>query len=107
MGTAALPAIVNPQKGFAAAEGAATRRLRSISPQAGRALEILGHAIEYLTDEYMHERGFLNPADARMEAVQMLMRLNREVYFQCPVAPTFSEYCRELLSHLIHPAHTH
>jgi hypothetical protein len=30
-------------------------RTRRISPEAGRALEILGHAIEYLIDEYVHE----------------------------------------------------
>jgi len=29
-------------------------RQRQITPQAGRALEILGHAIEYLTDEFVH-----------------------------------------------------
>ena len=36
----------------AAARVRAYRR-RRISPQAGHALEILGHAIEYLTDEFV------------------------------------------------------
>ena len=29
-----------------------TSRLRKISPEAGRAIEMLGHAIEYLSDEF-------------------------------------------------------
>ncbi len=40
---------------WAAAGG--VRRRRRISPQAGHALEILGHAIEYLADEYVHQAG--------------------------------------------------
>ena len=30
---------------------------RRISPEAGHALELLGHAIEYLTDELVYEGG--------------------------------------------------
>lgn len=72
-------------------------RRRRITPTAGRALEILGHAIEYLTDEFVH-RGF-DPStnSAELEAVQLLMALNRQVYFECPVVPTFAERCRALL----------
>ncbi len=101
MSTTALPAIVNA--GFAPRVKAAPRR--AVTPQAGRAIERLAHAIEYLTDEYVHERGFLNPADARMEAVQLLMRLNREVYYECPVVPTLGERCRSLMQKFI--AHSH
>lgn len=97
MSTTALPAITNAHAGFATRVDAAPRRLRAITPQAGRALEILAHAIEYLTDEYVNDRGFLDPADARMDAVQLLMQLNREVYFACPVAPTLGERCRSLV----------
>jgi hypothetical protein len=61
---------------------------RRISPQAGRALEILGHAIDYLTDEYFHESGSPFVMDGRVEALQMLMAVNRQVYFECPEAPT-------------------
>jgi hypothetical protein len=89
--TASLPAIVASQR--------AVRR--SITPQAGHALEILGHAIEYLTDEYVHDRGFLNPNDERMEAVQLLMQLNRKVYAECPELPTFSERCRSLMHRVL------
>src|SRR5471030_473521 len=65
------------------------KRRRRITPEAGHALEILGHAIEYLTDEYVHEGGALSANDSRIMAVQLLMALNREVYFECPEAPSF------------------
>ncbi len=72
-------------------------RRRRVSPQAGRALEILGHAIEYLADEFIYAGGSFSARDPQVEAVQLLMGLNREVYFDCPEVPTFSERCRELL----------
>ena len=70
---------------------------RRISPQAGHALEILGHAIEYLTDEYVHEGGLLSAHDPRLEAVQLLMARNREIYFACPEVPTLSDRIRSWL----------
>ena len=75
----------------------ARHRRRIITPQAGRALEVLGHAIEYLTDEFVHEGGGFAANNAQLEAVQLLMALNRQVYFECPEAPTFAERCRSLL----------
>ena len=60
---------------------------RQIDPQAGRALEKLGHAIEYLTDEYVHSGGSLAADDPRLQAVQLLMAINREIYFFCPAIP--------------------
>jgi hypothetical protein len=72
----------------------ATRnRRRRISPQAGRALEKLGHAIEYLTDEFVNRGGSLSATDPDLKAVQLLMALNRQVYFECPVVPTLRERC--------------
>jgi len=73
------------------------QRRRRITPQAGRALEILGHAIEYLTDEFVHEGGTLSAENDRLKAVQLLMALNRQIYFECPEAPTFAERCRSIL----------
>jgi hypothetical protein len=70
---------------------------RRITPQAGRALEVLGHAIEYLTDEYVHRGEDLNAQNPEVAAVQLLMALNREVYFECPVAPTLAERLRSWL----------
>jgi hypothetical protein len=74
-----------------------SNRRRRITPQAGHALEKLGHAIEYLADEFVHEGGDFSARDGRLQAVQMLMALNRQVYFECPEAPTFGERLRGLL----------
>lgn len=76
-------------------------RTRRITPEAGRAIEMLGHAIEYLADEFALEcrsRDFM-PAgkDARVAAIELLMARNREVYFSCPTVPTFGERLRSLL----------
>ncbi|MGA2808030.1 MAG: hypothetical protein ABSE87_07825 [Terracidiphilus sp.] len=75
----------------------ARAKRRRINQSAGRALEILGHAIEYLTDELVHEGGAFSSKNGQLEAVQMLMALNRQVYFSCPEVPTFRERCRALL----------
>jgi hypothetical protein len=74
-----------------------SRRRRRITPEAGRALEILGHAIEYLTDEFLNQGRTFNAKDEQLEAVLMLMALNRQVYYECPEMPTFGERCRALL----------
>jgi hypothetical protein len=88
--------------------GRKTRR-RRISPQAGRAMEILGHAIEYLVDEYAHQssrrstgRAKPEPAiraqlEGNLEAAYLLMRINSQIYLACPEAPTMWERCRSLL----------
>lgn len=66
---------------------------RRISPQAGRALEILGHAIDYLTDEYVHHGGGFHPGDPELDAIELLMAANRAIYFECPRIPTLGERC--------------
>jgi hypothetical protein len=73
---------------------------RVISPQAGRALEILGHAIEYLVDEYVHNGGGFCEDDPEVAAVRILINANREVYFSCPLRPTFFERLFRKLSKL-------
>ena len=67
---------------------------RNIPVQAGRALEILGHAIDYLTDEYIHEAKQISAHDPQLQAVQILMALNRQIYYACPVQVTFTEKLR-------------
>ena len=66
-------------------------RRRRISSEAGHALEILGHAIEYLADEFVHQSGELSARDGQIEAVQLLMAVNRKIYFACPEVPTIGE----------------
>ncbi len=72
-------------------------RHRRVTPKAGHALEKLGHAIEYLTDEFVHQGGSLSSNNAQLQAVQLLMALNREVYFECPEVPTLGERFRSIL----------
>jgi hypothetical protein len=64
---------------------------RRIDPRAGRALEILGHAIEYLTDEYAYETGSMQASNGELDAVHLLMSLNRQIYYECPVQPSLAE----------------
>jgi ABC-type nitrate/sulfonate/bicarbonate transport system substrate-binding protein len=96
--TAATRLSISVTAPRASAALAPTHCRRRITPQAGHALEILGHAIEYLTDEYVNEESAAFSAkNERVEAVQLLMALNRRVYFECPLAPTFGERCRSFL----------
>jgi hypothetical protein len=74
-----------------------SNRRRRITPQAGHALEILGHAIEYLTDEYVHLGGDMSPRNGQLEAVQLLMARNREVYYECPEVVTVGDRLRAML----------
>ena len=55
---------------------------RRPSPQQGRGLEFLGHAIEYLIDSELHAAG-PEASPAADHAVQILMRLSREVFSEC------------------------
>jgi hypothetical protein len=79
------------------------RRLvrRRLSPERGRALEILGHAIEYLADEYAADpahKGPFGSADPRVEAIQVLKALNRNIYYSgIEVQPAFGRVRRWLL----------
>lgn len=80
---------------------------RRITPEAGRALEILGHAIEYLTDEFVHEGKGLEQDIGRVEAIQRLMALNRQIYFDCPVIPGFGERFLIAIRHAFHVQEHH
>jgi hypothetical protein len=81
----------------AASNVCARSNRRRITPQAGRALETLSHAIEYLTDEFVHQGLSYSARDAQLQAVQLLMALNRQIYFECPEVPTLGQRCRALL----------
>ena len=71
--------------------GARERIRRRITPQAGRALEILAHAIEYLEDMHRHEGSLLVWEKGHFEAVEILKARNREIYMGCPVVPSLGE----------------
>jgi hypothetical protein len=72
-----------------------TRR-RRISPQAGQALEKLGHAIEYLVDQHAHEGSLLKWQQAHLEALSILKALNRQIYLECPIVPSLDDRIRQL-----------
>jgi hypothetical protein len=72
-------------------------RPRRISPEAGHALEKLGHAIEYLSDELVHEGGELTQHNPQVEAVQLLMAINRQIYFSCPEVPSWGDRFKAFL----------
>jgi hypothetical protein len=67
--------------------------LRRLSPEEGKAVEVLGHAIEYLADEYAADigsTGALGRADPRVEAIEVLKAMNRSVYLSgTEVQPVF------------------
>lgn len=78
------------------------KRPRRISPEAGHALEILGHAIEYLSDEFVHNGGELTDRNPQIQAVQLLMAINRQVYFSCPEIPSLRDRLRAFLQRHSH-----
>ena len=51
--------------------------------EQGRALEALGHAVEYLIDSRLFHLGDHNVRDEQ-EAAQILMRMSRAVFAECP-----------------------
>jgi hypothetical protein len=72
-------------------------RRRKITQQAGHALEILGHAIEYLADEFVEQGCSFSADKGHLDAVQLLMALNRQVYFECPEVPSLGERFRAFM----------
>lgn len=57
--------------------------LRRGTIEQGRALESLGHAVEYLIDSSLFAVGEHNQRDEQ-ESVQILMRMSRAVFAECP-----------------------
>jgi hypothetical protein len=72
---------------------------RRITPEEGHALEILGHAIEYLTDEFIHGDAPITTDNPQLQATQILMACNREVYYQCPAIVSFGERWHAFFHH--------
>ncbi len=96
---AAIPSLA---RGARPAIAASTFRRRRIDTETGRAIEMLGHAIEYLADEFaldcMSQRvGNVGAPHPQIAAIELLMARNREVYFACPEVPTVGERLRSLL----------
>ncbi len=74
--------------------------IRRPSREQGKALEILGHAIEYLMDSYVlmaSKDGVRGDA----EAAQILMRLNRAVFEECPEKSSIKQGWRERIKEFL------
>ncbi len=78
MSTQALPLPLRPFQPFDEAPRKQSPKPRPRqSPEQGRALEVLGHAVEYLVDSRLFDQ-WQSPADA--EAVHLLMSCSRAVF---------------------------
>jgi hypothetical protein len=87
---ASLAAVARPER----------RVRRRGDMHQGRALETLGHAVEYLMDSrlFLVERA---TPKAEQDALQILMRMSRAVFLECPevvsVWTRFGQLCRRSL----------
>ena len=88
------PFLVPPRQAPGQLPGFAQQRVAPRPPRAayirrrgtleqGRALETLGHAVEYLVDSGMFHQATTD-SKANEAAVQILMRLSRAVFLECP-----------------------
>ena len=82
--------------------GAAGRRRRMVSPEDGRAIEMLGHAIEYLEDEFAldcrsHPQNVVSGMHPQVAAIAILKQCNRVVYLSCPEVPALRTRIRAVL----------
>jgi hypothetical protein len=66
---------------------------------------MLGHAIEYLADEVLCDGRPPTASDNRVQAMEILKTLNREIYFECPIVPTLHERMHLLFHSLVNPEH--
>jgi len=64
---------------------------RHVSSDAGHALQVLGHAIDYLVKEGEADGTITDPTNGRTKAVCLLMALNRQIYLACPEVPTLAQ----------------
>lgn len=79
---------------------------RRNTPQQGRAIELLGHAIDYLVDSRLHEGG---PQRTDNQAIRILMACSRAVFEEgaviVPVHQRVSHWVQHRLRRrAVHPA---
>lgn len=74
----------------------APRVRRKVPAGAGRAINILAHALEYLSDECVIGEDTEHSLRARLEAIALLKAVNRGIYLECPEAPRLGARCRAL-----------
>jgi hypothetical protein len=93
----------SPRESFPqiAAVGTGARVRRKITPEAGRGLEKLGHAIDYLTDEFVYDGCRFSEDLGRLHAIALLATLNRQIYFSCGIEPTLRQRAQGLFRRLV------
>lgn len=84
-----------PQPAVRLASPAYVRRRGSA--EQGRALETLGHAVEYLVDSRLRF-GDPQAAAGERDAIEILMRLNRAVFSECPEVVPVSRRLRQWIA---------
>ena len=103
MSVSTLPALSHADLPFAHSAPIPQRDVRHARPayvrrrgssEQGRALETLGHAVEYLVDSRLRFNDSQAAAGER-EAIEILMRLNRAVFSECPEVVPFSRRVRQ------------
>jgi len=86
------------------AAGSRTMVRRRITRDAGLGLEKLGHALEYLTDEFVHDGCRFAEDHGRLQAIELLASLNRQIYFACRIEPSFGQRVQTLFRRWFRPA---
>ena len=64
---------------------------RVISEDTERALEILSHSVDYLTEDSIYEGEQFRLADPRVQAALLLMQKSQEIYLACPEARSLGQ----------------
>ncbi len=73
---------------------------RVITRQQGCALEIIGHAVDYLNDCYLNQgpdNEILDFSGPTLEAAQILIAAQRQILFSLPLAESFSQRLRRVI----------
>lgn len=86
---------------IAEAEGldATNPKVRRITTlRAAHGIEVIAHAIEYLSDGNLAVGLSEAELRGRLKAIEVLMARNSELYLSCPVVPSLGELCRQLVA---------
>lgn len=94
------PSVASAQEAYLLAAGFGGERSEGVgllARRSGRALEILGHAIEYLTDEYVRDNSPAEAKEGTLRAILLLMEANRDIYHSRPKPLSLRERLRAIL----------
>jgi len=89
MSTTTIPRLPAAWEEIIPAEQPDQRRF--VTFRAWRTLRTLRHAIEYVAEEFLHDSVPPSIHNPRLQAVQLLMELQSDVYADCPEIPRLFE----------------